>query len=109
MVRSRAEMMERVGRLLAEYAEFQRDRRLEQTILIQRRRSLRSIKDRLPPALISAGAHRESHSPASGGAKQQQGLCGLFPQSGIVSTKSLERAAIQISEPQEAVGQLPRR
>jgi hypothetical protein len=95
MVKSRAEMMERVGRLLAEYAEFQRDRRLEQTILIQRRRSLRSIKDRLPPALISAGAHRESHSPASGRAEQQQGLSGLLPQSGIVSSKPLKRAAVR--------------
>jgi hypothetical protein len=43
-------------------------------------------------------------SPASDRAKQKQGLSGLLPQSGVVSTEPLERGAIQISEPQETVG-----
>jgi hypothetical protein len=34
--------------------------------------------------------------------KQKQGLSGLLPQSGIVSTKPLERAAVEISELAEA-------
>jgi hypothetical protein len=43
------------------------------------------------------GIARVATSPASDRAKQKQGPSGLFPQSGVVSTEPLERAAIQIS------------
>jgi hypothetical protein len=94
MVKSRAEMMERVGRLLAEYAEFQRGpicptaicwtcrkkngdprRRIsarqwrpKQTTLIRRRRGL--FSEHRPAPVTDLGCY----SPGKRRAKRKQGL-----------------------------------